>query len=327
MVKFLIKRFSNMMIVLILVSILSFIIIQLPPGDYLTSYLTSLQKSGKTVTEEKVQALQERYGLDQPNYVQYFKWISNFIRGDMGKSFAWNQPVNELIWERLWLTVAISLSSLIFTWIVAFPIGIFSALRQYSVADYVFTFFSFIGLAIPNFMLALALMYFSFQYLGINVGGLFSPEFEEAAWSWMKFVDLLKHLWIPTIVVGTAGTAGMVRIMRANLLDELGKQYVVTAKAKGLAPLRLIIKYPVRIALNPFISTIGWTLPGLVSGATITSIVLNLPTTGPLLLSSLKSQDMYLAGSFIMLLSILTVIGTFISDILLALVDPRIRYK
>lgn len=315
-----------MIITVFVVSIISFTIIQLPPGDYLTSYVTALQRSGQQVSEDQVEALRVQYGLGKPVYVQYFKWMSGFLRGDMGFSFQWKRPVNELVWERLGLTLALSLSSLLFTWIVSFPIGVITALRQYSFGDYFFTFFSFIGLAIPNFMLALILMYIGFKYLGMNVGGLFSPEFSDASWSMARFVDLLKHLWIPTIVVGTAGTAGLVRIMRANLLDELGKPYVTTAKSKGISDARVVLKYPVRIALNPFISTIGWTLPRLISGATITSIVLNLPTAGPLLLNSLMTQDMFLAGSFVMLLSILTIIGTFISDLLLVMVDPRIKF-
>jgi peptide/nickel transport system permease protein len=315
-----------MVITLVVISMLSFIIIQLPPGDYLTSYITQLRSMGTDVSDEQIDYLREQYGLDDPVYVQYFKWIGNFLTGDMGFSFAWNRPVNELVWERLGLTLVISISSLLFTWIVAFPIGIYTALKQNSLSDYFFTFISFIGVATPNFLLALVLMYVSFRYFGINVGGLFSPEYAEAAWSLAKVSDLLQHLWIPVVVVGTAGTAGLVRIMRANLLDELGKPYVTTAKSKGIPNHKVILKYPVRIALNPFISTLGWQLPKLISGSTITAVVLSLPTTGPLLLDALKSQDMYLAGSFIMLLSVLTVIGTFISDILLALVDPRIRY-
>lgn len=327
MLNYLAKRLVYMIVVCILISIISFIIIQLPPGDYLTTYVSNLQRDGRDISQQQLQAMEERYGLNQPVYKQYFIWFTNFLRGDMGRSFEYNAPVNTLIWERLALTFVISFSSMLFTWIVAFPIGILSALKQYSFADYFFTFLSFIGLAIPNFMLALVLMFVGFEYLGINVGGLFSPEYQDAAWSFAKFVDMLQHLWVPTIVVGTAGTAGMVRVMRNNLLDELGKNYVTTARAKGLKTRKLILKYPVRIALNPFISTIGWQLPALVSGATITSVVLNLPTSGPLLLGALKSQDMYLAGSFVMLLSILTVIGTLISDILLALLDPRIRYE
>ena len=326
MSKFIMHRLIFMVITLVVISILSFVIIQLPPGDYLTSYITQLRSMGTDVSDEQIEYLREQYGLDDPVYVQYFKWIGNFLTGDMGFSFAWNRPVNELVWERLGLTLVISISSLLFTWIVAFPIGIYTALRQNSLSDYFFTFISFIGVATPNFLLALVLMYVSFRYFGINVGGLFSPEYAEAAWSLAKVSDLLQHLWIPVVVVGTAGTAGLVRIMRANLLDELGKPYVTTAKSKGIPNYKVILKYPVRIALNPFISTLGWQLPKLISGSTITAVVLSLPTTGPLLLDALKSQDMYLAGSFIMLLSVLTVIGTFISDVLLALVDPRIRY-
>lgn len=326
MSKFIVHRLIFMLITLIVISVLSFIIIQLPPGDYLTSYITQLESMGTDVSDEQIEYLREQYGLDDPVYVQYFKWMGNFLTGDMGFSFAWNRPVNELVWERLGLTLVISISSLLFTWIVAFPIGIYTALRQNTLSDYFFTFISFIGVATPNFLLALVLMFVSFRYFGINVGGLFSPEYADAAWSLAKVSDLLQHLWIPVVVVGTAGTAGLVRIMRANLLDELGKPYVTTAKSKGIPNYKIILKYPVRIALNPFISTLGWQLPKLISGSTITAVVLSLPTTGPLLLDALKSQDMYLAGSFIMLLSVLTVIGTFVSDILLALVDPRIRY-
>jgi peptide/nickel transport system permease protein len=316
-----------MVVVCIFVSIITFVVIQLPPGDYLTSYVTSLEASGRQVSQEQLKALQIRYGLDRPMHIRYLKWITNFVRGDMGQSFEWNQPVNTLVWERLGLTAVISVSSLIFTWVVALPIGIISALKKHTFIDYFTTFLSFLGLAIPSFMLALVLMYVGFSYFDIHVGGLFSPEFQHAAWSWAKFKDLLAHLWVPTIVLGTGGTGGMVRIMRANLLDELDKLYVTAATARGLSPMRLIVKYPVRIAINPFISTIGWTLPEIISGATITSIVLNLPTTGPLLLGALRTQDMYLAGSFLMLLTILTVIGTLISDLLLALVDPRIRFE
>jgi peptide/nickel transport system permease protein len=325
--RFLLRRLGFMAIVLVVISIVSFVIIQLPPGDYLTSYITQLEKQGTRIPREQVEYLRKQYGLDQPIYVQYYKWITKFLRGDMGFSFAWNRPVNELVWERLGLTIAVSLSSLVFTWIIAFPIGVYTALNQYTVGDYFFTFLSFIGLAVPNFMLALILMYVGFKYLGINVGGLFSPQYVNAPWSMGKFIDLLQHLWVPTIVIGTAGTAGLVRIMRSNLLDELSKPYVVTAKAKGIPNSKVVLKYPVRIAMNPFISTIGWTLPAIISGETITSIVLNLPTTGPLLLNALICQDMYLAGSLIMLLSVLTVIGTFISDIMLALIDPRIRFE
>ena len=327
MTKYILRRLLGMVPTLLVISIITFVLIQLPPGDFLTSQLEQLQQQGEQINEERIAALRKRYGLDRPVTVQYVKWITNFVQGDMGYSFEWNRPVNELIWERLGYTVVIALASLMFTWVIAFPIGIYSALRQYSVADYVFTTLGFIGLATPSFLLAMVLMYLGYEWFGVSVGGLFSPEFVAAPWSWARLVDLLKHVWIPTVVIGMAGTAGLIRVMRANLLDELQKPYVTTARAKGLGPIRLVLKYPVRIALNPFVSTIGWMLPHLFSGATIAAVVLSLPTTGPLLLRALMSQDMYLAGSFIMILSTLTVIGTLLSDILLALIDPRIRYE
>ena len=326
MLQFTLRRSLYMIPTLIIVSILSFAIIQLPPGDYLTSYVTTLRATGETVDEATLAAMEQRYGLGQPVYVQYWKWISGILlRGDFGQSFEWNQPVSELMWGRLGLTFTMSLVTLLFTWLVAFPVGIFSAVRQYSVGDYVSTIIGYIGLATPNFLLALILMYIAFRYFNQSVGGLFSPDYADAPFSWAKVWDLLKHLWIPVIIIGTAGTAGLIRIMRANLLDELHKPYVTTARAKGMSEWRLILKYPVRMALNPFVSTVGWTLPVLVSGSAVVSIVLALPTTGPLLLRALMSQDMYLAGSFIMLLSVLTIIGTLVSDILLAWLDPRIR--
>jgi peptide/nickel transport system permease protein len=326
MLQYTIRRIFYMIPTLLIVSMISFAIIQLPPGDYLTSVVATMRATGETIDEAALAAMEQRYGLNQPVYVQYWKWMTGIIlRGDFGESFEWNQPVSELLWGRLTLTFTISFTTLIFTWIVAFPIGIFSAVRQYSIGDYVTTMIGYVGLATPNFLLALILMYFAFRYFNQSVGGLFSPDYADAPWSWAKVWDLLKHLWIPVIIIGTAGTAGLIRIMRANLLDELHKPYVTTARAKGLPERRLILKYPVRVALNPFVSTVGWTLPGLVSGASVVSIVLSLPTTGPLLLRALMSQDMYLAGSFILLLSTLTVIGTLISDLLLAWLDPRIR--
>jgi peptide/nickel transport system permease protein len=310
------------------VSIVAFVIIQLPPGDYLTTLVASMASQGETVDPAALEALRNRYGLGQPIWVQYFKWMSNiFLRGDFGQSFEWNQPVASLIWNRLFLTFMLSLSTLFFVWAIALPVGIYSAVRQYSLGDYAFTFLGFIGLAIPNFLLALVLMYIGFKFFGQSVGGLFSPEYQEAPWSWAKFVDMLSHLWIPIVIIGTAGTASLIRIMRANLLDELRKPYVVTARAKGLPEHQVILRYPVRVALNPFVSTIGWVLPALISGEAIVAIVLSLPTTGPLLLRALMSQDMYLAGSFILMLSTLTIIGTLLSDILLALLDPRIRLE
>lgn len=326
MLQFTIRRILYMIPTLFMVSIISFVIIQLPPGDYLTSVVTAMTATGETIDASALAAMEQRYGLGQPIYVQYWKWISGILlRGDFGQSFEWNQPVNELIWGRLALTFTISLVTLLFTWMLAFPIGIYSAVRQYSVGDYVATIIGYIGLATPNFLLALILMYIGFKYLNQSVGGLFSPEFADAPFSLAKMWDLFQHLWIPVIIIGTAGTAGLIRIMRANLLDELHKPYVVTARAKGMTETSLTLKYPVRVALNPFVSTVGWTLPVLVSGAAIVSIVLSLPTTGPLLLRALLSQDMYLAGSFILLLSVLTIVGTLISDILLAWLDPRIR--
>jgi len=328
MIKFIVKRLFYMVPTLIGISMLSFFIIQLPPGDYLTQRIAALEEQGQTIDVATLEVMKARYGLDRPIIVRYWKWISGIVfRGDFGESFEWNRPVTQMIWGRLGMTFMLSFITLIFIWIIAFPVGIYSAVKKYSIGDYVFTFFGFIGLAIPNFLFALTLMYFAFTQFGLSVGGLFSPKYVEAAWSWDKFVDLMQHIWIPMIVLGLSGTAGLIRTMRANLLDELKKPYVVTARAKGLTENRLLVKYPVRVALNPFISTVGWILPTLVSGSTVVSIVLNLPTTGPLLLRSLQSQDMYLAGSFILLLSTLTVIGTLLSDILLALADPRIRFS
>ena len=327
MLGYIIKRLILMIPTLIGISIISFIIIQLPPGDYLTSVLAAMADSDVAFTDEQIARMRASYGLDQPMYVQYFKWISGILfRGDFGYSFEWSRPVSELIWERMGATLGISILSLLFVWAVSLPIGIYSAVYRHSIGDHVFTFFGFLGLAIPNFILALTLMYLSFQYLGQSVGGLYSPEFAEAPMSWAKFVDLLKHIWVPVVVIGTAGTAALIRILRANLTDELGKPYVLTARAKGLPERTVILRYPVRIALNPFVSAIGWVLPQLISGITITAIVLNLPTAGPLLLRALVSQDMYLAGSFILLMGVLTLIGMLISDILLALLDPRIRF-
>lgn len=311
-----------------MISILSFIIIELPPGDFLTSHIMQLKQSGSDIAEDEIARLESRYGLDKPIYTRYFMWIWKIVRhGDFGRSFQWQEPVTNVIGERLALTMVISICTLIFVWIVAIPIGVFSAIRQYSAFDYIFTFFGFIGLAVPNFLLALVLMYLSFTYLDISVTGLFSQEYVDAAWSLGKVINMLKRLWVPVVVVGTAGTAGIIRVMRGCLLDELRKQYVITARSKGLKEARLLFKYPVRIAINPLISTVGWLLPSIISGNAIVSVVLNLPTTGPILLRALQHQDMYLAASFVLILSTLTVIGTLISDILLAVLDPRIRYE
>lgn len=327
MLQYIIQRLFLMTITLVAVSLVSFVIIELPPGDYVTSYAATLASSGDSVDQARLDSLRKQFGLDLPLYQRYLKWTWDILHGDFGYSFVWNKPVSELIWERIGLTFVISVSALIVTWILGFIIGVFSAVRQYSFGDYLFTTFSFIGLGIPDFLLALVLLWIGFRYFDTNVGGLFSREYQTAAWSFAKFVDLLKHLWVPLIVLGVGGTAGLIRIMRANLLDELRKPYVETARAKGVSERRLLLRYPVRIALNPFISTAGWALPGLINGATIISVVLSLPTAGPLLLNALLAQDMYLAASFILILSALTIIGTLISDILLAWLDPRIRYQ
>jgi peptide/nickel transport system permease protein len=309
------------------ISMVSFAIIQLPPGDYVTSYVAQLMASGTLVTQEEADNLRAQYGLDQPVYVQYAKWMWLVLHGDFGVSMEWKRPVTEVIGDRLLLTALLAFTAVIFTWILAIPIGIYSAVRQYSLGDYAFTCVGFIGLAVPNFLLALVIMYLAFAYFGASVGGLFSTEYMDAPWSWARVQDLLKHLWIPAIILSTAGTAQLIRILRANLLDELRKPYVVTARAKGLSELRAILKYPVRVALNPFISTVGYTLPFLVSGSIIVSIVLSLPTVGPLLLKALLAQDMFLAGTIVLLLGVMTVIGTLISDILLVWIDPRIRLE
>jgi len=327
MLYYVIRRLVYMLIVLWVLSVVSFIVIQLPPGDFLTSYIVRLSRSGQQVDQAQLASLRKRYGLDLPIYAQYFKWMWNMLHGDLGRSFQLNKPVSELIGERLALTATISIFTLIFTYAVAVPIGIYSATHQYSVGDYTFTTVGFVGLATPNFLLALILMFVFFKYFGLSVGGLFSPGYIWAPWSIGKFVDMLKHLPIPIIVIGTAGTAGLIRVMRGCLLDELRKQYVITARAKGVEEKVLLFKYPVRVAINPIVSTIGWTLPGIVSGETITAIVLSLPTTGPLLFSALMSEDMYLAASTLLILGFLTVIGTFLSDLLLVWVDPRIRYE
>jgi peptide/nickel transport system permease protein len=312
---------------LVLISMISFTIIQLPPGDYLTSYIAALEEMGERVSEEEVAALRQRYNLDDPIPVQYVKWMGGLLRGDMGMSFEWNQPVRSLIGERLMLTMTISIATLLFTWTVAITIGIYSAVKQYSFGDYAFTFVGFIGLATPNFLLALIFMYVSYSVFGTNVGGIMSDHFQNEPMSVAKMVDILKHIWIPVIIIGTAGTAGLIRVMRGNLLDELRKQYVITARAKGLRYWKLLLKYPVRVALNPLMSTVGWLLPSIVSGEIIVSVVLGLPTTGPLLLQALMTQDMFLAGSMVMMLAMLTVLGTLVSDILLLWLDPRIRYE
>ena len=328
MLYYIIRRLLYMVLLLVILSVLTFVIIQLPPGDYLTMVIENFRQQGIPVTEEMVRSLESRYGLDLPIYRQYWKWFSDLVfHGDMGTSFEWNQPVAKLIGDRITLTMLISLATIIFTYAVAIPIGIYSATHQYSITDYVATVFGFAGLATPNFLLALLMMFVFYKYFGWSVGGLFSPEYQLAPWTFGKIIDLLKHLPIPIIVIGTAGTAGMIRVMRATLLDELNKAYVVTARAKGVGERRLLFRYPIRIAINPMVSHIGGILPAIVSGATITSIVISLPTVGPLLLKAVFAQDMYLAGSLTMFLGALGLFGVLISDLLLIVVDPRIRFE
>jgi peptide/nickel transport system permease protein len=327
MLAYMTKRLLLALLTVWAISVLSFIIIQLPPGDFVDAYIANLSASGSVVSMAEAEALRNLYGLDQPIYVQYAKWMLRVLAGDFGESMEWKRPVLAVIGDRLWLTVVLSFAALVLTWGLALPIGIYSAVRQYSFGDYLFTFLGFIGLAVPNFLLALVIMYFSFKLFGANVGGLFSPEYDLAPWGWGKVWDLIKHLPLPAAILALAGTAQLIRIMRANLLDELRRPYVVTARAKGLPDRRVVLKYPVRAALNPFASTIAYLFPYLVSGSIIISLVLSLPTVGPLLLKSLIAQDMFLAGTIILLLGVLTVIGTFISDLILMWVDPKIRYQ
>ena len=327
MLMFLARRLTLAVFTCVMISILTFIIIRLPPGDFVDAYIANLASQGSTVTAEQAAALRREYGLDRSVFVQYGLWIGRVIHGDFGVSMMWRRPVTEVIGDRLWLTMVVSLAALFLTWLIALPIGIYSAVRQYSIGDYVFTMLGFIGLAIPNFLLALILMYLGFRWFGLSVGGLFSAEYAEAPWSWAKLWDLAKHVPLPAAVLALAGTAQLIRIMRANLLDELKKPYVVTARAKGISERRILLKYPVRAALNPFASAIAYIFPYLVSGSIVVSLVLGLPTVGPLLLQALVAQDMFLAGSIVLLLGVLTVFGTLVSDLLLMWIEPRIRLQ
>ena len=327
MLTYIVRRLLLAVLTMWAVSVLAFVIIQLPPGDYVTSYIAQMSASGSLVSQAAADTLREQYGLNKPLWVQYVRWMRLALQGNFGMALEWGRPVSEVIGDRLWLTMAVSIGAIILTWALALPIGIYSAVRQYSVGDYVATFVSFIGLAIPGFMLALIVMYLGFTLFNANVGGLFSDEYAQAPWSLAKAWDLAKHLPVPAIILGLAGTAQLVRILRANLLDELGKPYVMTARARGLSERRVILKYPVRVALNPFASTIGYLLPYMVSGSIIVSLVLSLPTVGPLLLRALIAKDMFLAGTIVLLLGALTVVGTFLSDLLLMWIDPRIRFE
>jgi peptide/nickel transport system permease protein len=327
MVRFLVRRVLYMIPTVLVISIVSFGIIQLPPGNYATALAAQMASNGVELQQGQIDALQARYGLGQPFFVQYWKWISGVVHGNLGQSFLYNRSVGSLIADRLPLTIVVAIATLLVTWVISFYVGIISATKQYSARDYSLSTLAFLGLATPNFMVALVIMFLSARYLGISVSGLFSAQWESSGWNLGKFVNLLEHLWIPVLVIGAAHTAALFRILRANLLDELHKPYVVAARARGLSERKLLMKYPVRVALNPFISTVGWTIPAVISGDVIIGQVLSLPTTGPLLLQALLSQDMYLAGSIILVISILTVIGTLLSDVLLAWVDPRVRLR
>jgi peptide/nickel transport system permease protein len=327
MIAYTVRRLLLALVTVWAISVASFVIIQLPPGDFVDAYIAKLSASGSAVSAEEAQGLRRLYGLDRPIYVQYGKWISRVVEGDFGESMEWLRPVTEVIGDRLWMTMVVSVAAIILTWGIALPIGIYSAVRQYSLGDYFFTFLGFIGLAVPNFLLALILLYLSFKFFDAHVGGLFTAENELAPWSWGKLWDLLQHLPLPALILALAGTAQLIRIMRANLLDELRRPYVVTARAKGLTETRVILKYPVRAALNPFASSLAYLFPYVVSGSIIVSLVLSLPTVGPLLLTSLVAQDMFLAGTIILMLGVMTVIGTFVSDLALMWIDPRIRHE
>lgn len=327
MFSYTVRRILVMIPTLLVISAMVFVIIQLPEGDYLETYIAELQSQGESVSKDRIEFLRREYGLDKPLLVQYLSWLGGMLTGNFGYSFEYNLPVADVVGDRLFLSFILSFTTILFTWAVSFPIGVYSATHQYSWGDHGLTLLGFIGLATPNFLLALVLLYFANVTFGTSVGGLMDPKFLAQPMSWAKFLSVLEHLWIPVIVIGTSGTAGMIRRLRANLLDELQKQYVVTAHAKGLPPIRALIKYPLRMALNPFVADIGNLLPQVISGAAIVSVVLSLPTTGPMLLDALRSQDMYLAGSFLMFLSVLTVVGMFISDLALAVLDPRIRLQ
>ena len=327
MLRFIVQRLLLLPILLIVFSFVVFVLVQAPPGDYLTSYIATLASSGSSLDASQVEALKTQWGLDQPFHVQYLRWLENLFHGDLGLSLEYQRPNIELLGERLVLTLALALLSFIVTWIVAIPAGIITATHQHSILDYVFTVLNYIGVAMPNFMLALILMWVTYAYFGISVTGLFSADYVDAPWSWARVVDLAQHIWLPVVILGVAGTARLTRVMRANLLDELTKPYVVTARAKGLSEWKLVMKYPVRLALNPLVSTIGWYLPQLFSGSLIVATVMSLQNIGPLLLRALVSEDMYLAGSILLIYCFLAIIGTLISDILLAMLDPRIRME
>jgi len=327
MLRYIVQRLLLLPVLLLMFSIIVFGLVQAPPGDFLTSYIATLAGTGSSMDQAQVDALKMQFGVDQPFTVQYGRWLGGLLRGDLGRSLEYQRPNMELISERLILTIALALFAFVITWAIAIPAGIYSATHPNTFLDYVLTVLNYMGIAIPNFLLALVLMWFAFDKLGIGITGLFSPQFVQAPWTWARFVDLMKHIWVAAIILAVGGTARLTRVMRANLLDELNKQYVITARAKGLSEWRLVMKYPVRLAFNPLISTIGWYLPQLFSGSLIVATVMNLPNIGPLLLRALQQQDMYLAGSILLIYCFLTILGTLISDVMLALADPRIRME
>ena len=328
MLLYVVRRLLFTIPTLFIISLVSFALIVLPPGDFLSSYAASLASMGEQLSGDMIKRLEEAYGLNQPLYVQYWKWITAILtKGDFGLSLEWRLPVKQLLWERMGMTLLLTGFTLVFTWMLAIPIGIYSAARQYSLGDYIFTTIGFIGLGVPGFMIALVVMWVSYSYFGHDVAGLFSEQYRNAPWSAARVMDMLRHMWIPTLILGLNGTAGLIRTMRANTLDELHKPYVTAARARGIHERTLTLEYPVRVALNPFVSSLGYALPELVSGGTLIGVVLSLPTEGPMLVRALQSQDMYLAGAFVLLLSTLTVTGQLISDLLLAWLDPRIRFE
>ncbi len=323
--RYILRRVFIMIPTLLITSALIFVVMELPPGDFFETYVAEMQAQGERADMSRVEFLKQEYNLDKPPIQRYFYWLADFVRGDYGYSFEYQLPVKDVIGDRLLLTVILSFATILFTWAIAFPIGIYSATRQYSWGDYGLTFLGLLGIAMPHFLLALIVMYFANTWFGLQIGGLMEPKYLNEPMSWDKFVSVLKHIWLPVVLIGVTGTGSMIRAVRANLLDELDRQYVTTARAKGLPPRKVLMKYPFRMSLNFFISDIGSILPSVVSGAEIVAIVLSLPTTGPLLIRALQAQDMYLAGSFLMFLAILTVIGVLISDIALAILDPRVR--
>jgi peptide/nickel transport system permease protein len=327
MTRYILQRLALLPLLMVIYSFVIFVIIQAPPGDFLTAYVATLASSGSSLSAEQIAAMRHQYGLDQPMIVQYFLWVQHLLHGDFGLSLEYQRPNAELIGEMLGLTLALALFSFVLTWVLAIPAGIYSATHPRSLGDHILTVINYVGVATPNFMLALILMWVAFAYFDVSVTGLFSPDYVNAPWSWGRVADLLAHIWLPALVLGIAGTARLSRIMRANLLDELNKPYVVTARAKGMKEWRLVLRYPVRLAFNPLVSTIGWYLPMLFSGSLIVATVMNLPNIGPLLLRALVNQDMYLAGGILLIYSFLTVVGTLVSDVLLALFDPRIRVE